>query len=93
MSKKELVTPLHDRAIVKPKEKETKTAAGIIIPDTAKEKPQEGVVLYVGKGSKTDPMTVKKGDLVLYAKHAGAEITVNNEQVLIMKEADILAIL
>lgn len=86
------ITPLHDRVIVKPAEAETKTAGGIIIPDTAKEKPQRGTVIAAGPGKKDEPMTVKNGDTVLYSKYAGTEINLDGEEVLIMRESDILAI-
>jgi chaperonin GroES len=93
MAKKTLsITPLHDRVIVKPAAAETKTAGGIIIPDTAKEKPQKGIVLAAGPGKKDEPVTVKAGDSVLYGKYAGTEITVDGEDYLIMRESDILAI-
>lgn len=93
MAKKLNVTPLHDRVIVKPAAAEEKTAGGIIIPDTAKEKPQRGTVVAVGSGKKDEPMTVKVGDVVLYGKYAGAEIPVDGQQdLLIMRESDILAI-
>lgn len=84
---------MHDRVIVRAAEAETKTAGGIIIPDTAKEKPQRGVVVAVGTGKKDEPMTVKAGDTVLYGKYAGSEITVGTEDLLIMRESDILAII
>ncbi len=87
------ITPLHDRVIVRAAEAETKTAGGIIIPDTAKEKPQRGTVVAVGTGKKDEPMTVKAGDTVLYGKYAGTEISVGNEDLLIMRESDILAII
>ena len=87
------ITPLHDRVIVRAAEAETKTAGGIIIPDTAKEKPQRGTVVAVGTGKKDEPMTVKTGDTVLYGKYAGTEITVGTEDLLIMRESDILAII
>lgn len=86
------ITPLHDRVIVKPAEAETKTAGGIIIPDTAKEKPQRGTVIAAGPGKKDEPMTVKNGDTILYSKYAGTEINLDGEEVLIMRESDILAI-
>lgn len=86
------IKPLHDRVIVKPVEAETKTAGGIIIPDTAKEKPQKGTVIAAGPGKKDEPMTVKEGDIVLYSKYGGTEINVDGEDVLIMRESDILAI-
>lgn len=93
MAKKVNITPLHDRVLVKPAEAETKTAGGIIIPDTAKEKPQKGTVIAVGTGKKDEPMTVKAGDTVLYGKYAGTEISVENDDLLIMRESDILAII
>lgn len=87
------VKPLGDRVLVKAAEAETKTAAGIIIPDTAKEKPSKGVVIAVGEGKKDEPMTVKVGDQVLYGKYSGTEITVDGTDYLIMRESDIYAIL
>ncbi|MFC4231981.1 co-chaperone GroES [Parasediminibacterium paludis] len=91
-SKKLNITPLHDRVIVKAAAAEEKTAGGIIIPDTAKEKPQRGVVVAAGSGKKDEPMTVKVGDTVLYGKYAGTEIAVEGQDLLIMRESDILAI-
>ena len=93
MAKKLSITPLHDRVIVAPAAAEQKTAGGIIIPDTAKEKPQRGTVLAAGPGKKDEPVTVKSGDTVLYGKYAGTEITVDGKDYLIMRETDILAIL
>jgi chaperonin GroES len=92
MSKNVNVTPLHDRVIVKPVAAEEKTAGGIIIPDTAKEKPQRGIVVAAGPGKKDEPMTVKSGDTVLYGKYAGTEVSIEGEDLLIMRESDILAI-
>ena len=92
MAKKLQVTPLHDRIIVKPAAAEEKTAGGIIIPDTAKEKPQRGIIVAAGTGKKDEPMTVKVGDNVLYGKYAGTEITIEGQDLLIMRESDILAI-
>lgn len=86
------ITPLHDRVVVKAAEAETKTAGGIIIPDSAKEKPQRGTVVAVGAGKKDEPMTVKAGDTVLYGKYAGNDITIDGNDYLIMRESDILAI-
>ncbi|HEY8893207.1 MAG TPA: co-chaperone GroES [Niastella sp.] len=86
-------TPLHDRVIIKPAPSTEKTAGGIIIPDTAKEKPQRGTVLAVGPGKKDEPTTVKQGDEVLYGKYAGTEFQYEGEQLLIMRESDILAVL
>ena len=93
MAKKLSVTPLHDRVIVKAAAAEEKTAGGIIIPDTAKEKPQRGVVVAVGTGKKDEPMTVKVGDNVLYGKYAGTEIQIEGQDLLIMRESDLLVIL
>ncbi|MBQ21628.1 MAG: co-chaperone GroES [Flavobacteriales bacterium] len=86
------IKPLADRVIIEAAPAEEKTAGGIIIPDTAKEKPQRGKILAVGNGKKDEPMTVKKGDVVLYGKYAGTEITIEGKDYLIMKEADIYAI-
>lgn len=86
------VTPLHDRVIVKPAKAEEKTAGGIIIPDTAKEKPQRGTVVAAGPGKKDEPVTVKVGDTVLYGKYSGTEISIEGDELLIMRESDILAI-
>lgn len=88
-----MIRPLSDRVLVEPKEAETKTAAGIYIPDTAKEKPQQGTVLAAGPGKKDEPMEVKIGDSVLYGKYAGTEVTYEGKTYLIMKQSDILAIL
>lgn len=88
-----MIKPLADRVLVEPKEAETKTASGLYIPDTAKEKPQEGKVIAVGPGKKDEPMEVKVGDEVLYGKYAGTEVTVEGKKYLIVKQSDILAIL
>ncbi|MEK9829211.1 MAG: co-chaperone GroES [Flavobacteriia bacterium] len=87
------ITPLADRVIVEPAAAETKTASGLIIPDTAQEKPQKGTVVAVGTGKKDEPMTVKVGDTVLYGKYAGTEFKYEGSDYLIMREADILAII
>ena len=87
------ITPLHDRVIVKPAPAEEKTAGGIIIPDTAKEKPQRGTVMAAGPGKKDEPMTVKSGDIILYGKYAGTEVNFDGEDLLIMRESDILAVI
>lgn len=84
--------PLSDRVIVESLEAEEKTASGIIIPDSAKEKPQAGKVLAVGPGKKDEPMEVKVGDTVLYGKYSGTEVTMDNKKYLIMHQIDILAI-
>jgi chaperonin GroES len=86
------IKPLADRVLVEPAPAEEKTAAGIIIPDTAKEKPQKGTVVAMGPGKKDEPMTVKVGDNVLYGKYAGTEITIDGTNYLIMRESDIVAI-
>jgi chaperonin GroES len=87
------IKPLADRVIIEVSPAEERTASGIIIPDTAKEKPQKGKVLAVGNGKKDEPLTVKVGDTVLYGKYAGTEINVEGKDYLIMREADIFAIL
>ena len=87
------IKPLADRVLVEPLEAETKTASGIIIPDSAKEKPQQGVVIAVGAGKKDELMTVKVGDKVLYGKYSGNEISVDGKKYLIMHESDIFAII
>jgi len=93
------IQPLHDRVVVKRVEEEGKTKGGIIIPDTAKEKPQEGLVIAVGsgriegEGKKKVPLEVKKGDRVLFSKYAGTEINIDGEEHLIMKEEDIIALI
>lgn len=86
------IKPLADRVLVEPAAAEEKTASGIIIPDTAKEKPQRGTIIAVGNGKKDEPLTVKAGDTVLYGKYAGTEITVEGKDYLIMRESDIFAI-
>ncbi len=86
------IKPLADRVIIEAAAAEEKTAGGIIIPDTAKEKPQKGTVVAVGPGTKDEPMTVKVGDIVLYGKYAGTEISVEGGDYLIMRESDIVAI-
>ena len=85
--------PLADRVLVEPKPAETVTAGGIIIPDTAKEKPQEGTVVAVGPGKKDEPMTVKVGDKVLYGKYSGTELKFDGNDYLIVKEGDLLGII
>lgn len=87
------IKPLADRVIVEPAAAEEKTSSGLIIPDTAQEKPQKGSIVAVGNGKKDEPMTVKVGDNVLYGKYAGTEITVDGNEYLIMRESDILAII
>ena len=87
------VKPIADRVLVEPSPAETTTASGIIIPDTAKEKPQRGTVVAVDNGKKDEPMTVKAGDAILYGKYAGTEITIDGKEYLIMRESDIFAII
>lgn len=86
------VRPLGDRVLVEPAEAETTTLSGIIIPETAKEKPQRGTVIAVGPGKKDEPTTVKPGDTILYGKYVGTEISVDGKDLLIMRESDIFAI-
>lgn len=91
------IRPLHDRVLVERIEEETKTAGGIIIPDSAKEKPVQGKVLAVGPGSRNEdgklvPLDVKAGDKVIFAKWAGTEVKVDNKEVLVMKESDIIGV-
>lgn len=94
MSQEKLnIQPLADRVVIKAAEAEVTTKSGIIIPDTAKEKPQRGVVVAVGNGKKDEPLTVKVGDTVLYGKYSGTEINVEGYDYLIMRESDILAII
>jgi chaperonin GroES len=86
------IKPLADRVLIEAAPAETKTAGGLIIPDSAKEKPQRGKVVAVGNGKKDEPLTVKVGDTVLYGKYSGTELTVEGKEYLIMKESDIYAI-
>ncbi len=91
--------PLDDRIVVKANEAEERTASGLVIPDTAKEKPQQGIVLAVGPGRRSDqtgeviPMDVKKGDTVVYSKYGGTEITIDGEDLLILTSRDVLAVM
>jgi len=92
------IRPLHDRVLVEPLDAEEKTAGGIIIPDTAKEKPMEGKIVAVGKGSTNDegkvaPLDVKKGDHILYGKWSGTEVKVDGDDYLIMKESDVMGVI
>jgi chaperonin GroES len=86
------VKPLQDRVLVEPKEADEKTASGLYIPDTAKEKPQRGKVIAAGSGKKDEPMEVKAGDEVLYGKYSGTELTIDGKDYLIMRQSDILAV-
>jgi len=92
------IKPLGDRVLIKPSEEKEKTKGGIVLPDTAKEKPQEGEIIAVGEGRKTEdgktiPLTLKVGDRVLYGKYSGTEITIDGEEYLIMREEDVLAVI
>ena len=87
------IKPLADRVLVEPAAAETTTASGIIIPDTAKEKPQKGTVVAIGTGKKDEPLTVKVGDTVLYGKYSGTELKFEGKDYLMMRESDILAII
>ena len=87
------VRPLADRVLIRPVAAETKTSAGIIIPDSAKEKPLQGEVLAVGEGTKDEAMILKAGDQVLYGKYAGTELELDGEKYLIMRQSDVLAII
>ncbi|MEI6123056.1 MAG: co-chaperone GroES [Bacteroidota bacterium] len=90
---KNLGTPMKDRVLIEPAPAEEKTAGGIIIPDTAKEKPQKGKVVAVGKGKKDEPMTVKVGENVLYGKYSGTEVIIEGKTYLIMREDDIYMVI
>ena len=87
------IKPLADRVLVEPAAAETTTSSGIIIPDTAQEKPQKGTIIAVGSGKKDEPMTVKVGETVLYGKYSGTELKFEGKDFLIMRESDILAII
>lgn len=87
------INPLADRVVIEPAQAEEKTAGGIIIPDTAKEKPMRGKVVAVGPGKKDEPTTVKVGDTVLYGKYSGTEISVEGKDYLIMRESDLYAVI
>lgn len=86
------IKPLADRVVVEAAPAETKTAGGLFIPDTAKEKPQRGTVVAVGTGKKDEPMTVKVGDNILYGKYSGTEVMIDGKEFLIMRESDIFAV-
>lgn len=87
------IQPLEDRILVEPEPAEEVTKSGIVIPDTAKEKPQRGIVVEVGPGKKDSPMTLKEGDKILYGKYAGTEITIDGKEYLIMRQSDVYAII
>jgi chaperonin GroES len=86
------IRPLADRVLVEPAEAEEKTASGLYIPDTAKEKPQRGKIIAVGSGKKDEPMELKVGDEVLYGKYAGTEISVDGKEYMMMRQSDVLAV-
>ena len=88
-----MIRPLADRVLIEPQEAQAQTASGLYIPDTAKEKPQQGKVIAVGPGKKDEPMEVKVGEEVLYGKYAGTEITVDGKDYLIMRQSDVVAVL
>lgn len=87
------IKPLADRVLIEPAPAETKTVGGIIIPDTAKEKPLQGTIVAVGKGTKDEEMVLKKGDTVLYGKYAGTELEFEGKKYLIMRQSDVVAVL
>ena len=87
------IKPLADRVVIEPAAAEQKTASGIIIPDTAKEKPQQGTVVAVGPGTKDNTMTLKVGDTVIYGKYAGTEVHLDGKDYMIMRESDVIAII
>jgi len=87
------IKPLADRVVIEPALAEQKTASGIIIPDTAKEKPQKGTVVAVGPGTKDNKMTLKEGDTVIYGKYAGTEFHFDGKDYMIMRESDVIAII
>ena len=87
------IKPLADRVLIEPAPAETKTVAGIIIPDTAKEKPLQGTIVAVGKGTKDEEMVLKEGDIVLYGKYAGTELEFEGKKYLIMRQSDVVAVL
>ena len=87
------IKPLADRVLIEPAPAETKTVGGIIIPDTAKEKPLQGTIVAVGKGTKDDEMVLKEGDTVLYGKYAGTELEFEGKKYLIMRQSDVVAVL
>ena len=88
-----MIKPLADRVVIEPQEAETKTASGIFIPDTAKEKPHQGVIVAAGPGKKDEAMEVKVGDTVIYSNYAGTEVSFEGKKYLIVKQSDILAII
>ncbi len=88
-----MIKPLADRVLVEAQEAETKTASGLFIPDSAKEKPQQGVIIAVGNGKSDEPMELKPGDKVMYGKYAGTEVTYEGKDYLIMRQSDVIAVI
>lgn len=88
-----MIKPLADRVLVEAKEAETKTASGLYIPDSAKEKPQQGVIVAVGSGKKDEPMELKPGDKVMYGKYSGTEVSYDGKDYLIMRQSDVIAVI
>ena len=88
-----MIKPLADRVLVQAQEAETKTASGLYIPDSAKEKPQQGVVIAVGNGKKDEPMELKVGDKVMYGKYSGTEVSLDGKDYLIMRQSDVIAVI
>ena len=88
-----MIKPLADRVLVEAQEAETKTASGLFIPDSAKEKPQQGVIIAVGNGKSDEPMELKVGDKVMYGKYAGTEVSFEDKDYLIMRQSDVIAVI
>ncbi len=88
-----MIKPLADRVLVEAQEAETKTASGLFIPDSAKEKPQQGVIIAVGNGKSDEPMELKPGDKVMYGKYAGTEVSYEGKDYLIMRQSDVIAVI
>jgi len=88
-----MIKPLADRVLVEAQEAETKTASGLFIPDSAKEKPQQGVIIAVGNGKKDEPMELKVGDKVMYGKYSGSEVSFEGKDYLIMRQSDVIAVI
>ena len=88
-----MIKPLADRVLVQAEEAETKTASGLFIPDSAKEKPQQGVIIAVGSGKKDEPMELKVGDKVMYCKYSGTEVSFEGKDYLIMRQSDVIAVI
>ncbi len=88
-----MIKPLADRVLVQAQEAETKTASGLFIPDSAKEKPQQGVIIAVGNGKKDEPMELKAGDKIMYGKYSGTEVSFEGKDYLIMRQSDVIAVI